>query len=191
MATDLQADPTTDVAFWSKIVEQRREERVDFRTTGSIYPLGNEGTDPVSAPLKIWTVNVSTTGVQVRSFSELDSNCKRVLVQLLMPEMKGTLIEGTVIHAKQETATYLNGKEKESFLYGLQFICLVDKATVREELLSISPAFMKGEASPPETGPTSPVAVTVDKLAKDVESRLPFLSAIGLAVVYSALTFAF
>ncbi len=191
METEIEQNLTTGVASWSKIVEQRLEERIDFRTTGSIYPLGSEGTDPVSAPMKIWTVDVSTTGVQVRSYSELDSNCKRVLVRLIMPEMKGTLIEGTVIHAKQETATFLNGKEKDSYLYGLQFTRLVEEKTIPKELLGTPSALMKGEASLLETNPTSSVAVTVDRLARDVESRIPFLSAVGLVVVYVAMMLVF
>ncbi len=188
MDSGLQSDTIADISTWSKIVEQRQEERIDFRTIGSIYPLADEGTDPVSAPIKVWTMDVSTTGALIRSYSELDSNCERVLIQLVMPQLNELLIEGTIVRSKQSIAKYINGKEKESYLYGVNFTRIIEKVTISEGLLNAPHVSVESETAPSKVDQST---TTVEKLNGDVESSLPVLSAIGLIVVYAALLLIF
>lgn len=183
MDSETQTDTTPETSAWSEFIEQRQEERIDFRTYGSLYPLGDEGTEPVSAPLKIWTVDVSTTGALVRSYAELDNNCKRVLVQLVMPQLSDSLIEGKIMRSQQDVAIYLTGKEEESYIYGIQFTHIIKKSTVPVELLTV-PHIAVDDKTPT-------VVKIVENITRDAESQIPFLSAIGIVVVYAALMFMF
>lgn len=186
----VKAESPTDVHFWSRIVEQRRESRVDFRTTGFAFPLKPEGLAPLGAPVRIWTVDVSTTGALVRCYEKIES--QRVLVELVMPQMAGSFIEGSIARSSEETARYLNGKERKSFLYGIQFTRLVKKDAVPQDFLKHGKSFKSVDelsqlsADQELLPPSEETATTIVR-----RSLVPLLAAIALVVVNLALWFAF
>lgn len=117
-----------DLSRWSEMVDRRSENRVNFRTTGAMYLLGDDGQLPASAPIRIWTADVSATGALVKSFEELHHG--RVLIELLMPELGDSLIEGRVTHRKMEQIEHLNGYKEISHLYGVHFERFIPKASL-------------------------------------------------------------
>lgn len=185
-----KAESRTDVHFWSRIVEQRREARVDFRTTGFAFPLKPEGLAPLAAPVRIWTVDVSTTGALVRCYEKIES--QRVLVELVMPQMAGAFIEGTIARSSEETARYLNGKERRSFLYGIQFTRLIKKDSVPQDFLEHGKSFKSVDELSQLSADQEQLPSSVDASKSNVrQSLVPLLAAIAMIVVNLALWFAF
>ncbi len=171
--------------FWSEIVEQRQEGRVDYRSTGNAFPLAEAGLFPVSSSVRFWTVDVSTTGALIRTYTPL--KCQRMLIELFMPQLSNSVIEVKVVREKDTESQKLNGKVEESFLYGLKFMRVINKEAV------VFDQFGKEEELPPQltTKSESFIESTAAKFVNDVDSNIPFLAAIGLVVVYSSLLFVF
>ena len=130
-------EPISDLKSWSDMVNNRREKRIEFRTTGTIFPPLD---DPTSEDAKIatfpatkvWTVDVSTNGALVKSFQPIPQ--QRVLLELLMPELSGSIIEGELVRQETETVRHLNGKEETAYLHGVQFKKFVTKSEVANHL---------------------------------------------------------
>lgn len=139
-ATDLMPEDceTQSVmqSFWSRIIEQRREERLDFRTTGYAYALADMGTQPIAHPIRIWTVDVSTMGALVRSYQPLSA--QRLLIDLFMLQLSNAVIEARVVRVSEEMSRYLNGRDRMSYLYGLQFSRLISRDTITWNDLNVT-----------------------------------------------------
>lgn len=116
---------------------QRQEERVDFRTTGFAYQLPEEGLEPVGPAIRVWTVDVSTIGCMMRCNQEVQS--KRIMLKLILPDMEETVIEASIVRNLEERAKLLNGKEKNSYLYGVKF----DRRLCVDELGFTLPAMVE------------------------------------------------
>lgn len=112
--------------------ENRYEDRVDFRTTGFAYTLGEEGFQPTEPPIRIWTVDVSTMGSLIRSYEPILSD--RVLIKLFLPQLKETVIEAYIVRNLQDKAKLLNGKHQDSNLYGVKFTKMLPLSELEEEL---------------------------------------------------------
>lgn len=189
MTSEESAEVHPDLKTWSEIVENRREERFDFRTTGFVFPLKEEGMEASQAPVRIWTVDVSTTGALVRSYEPIAA--ERVLVELVLPQMAGSLIEGKLVRSKEDVAKYVNGKELNSYLYGIQFTTLVERKSVPAELLDHGKSFTRVDTLANRVVPEAVVGEEseTEHVAEPGSSLVAILSAIGLAVVYAALEF--
>lgn len=171
--------------FWSRLVEQRREDRVDFRTTGHAYVLGPSGFTPIEQPVRIWTVDVSTTGALVRTYSPITS--QRLLIELVMPQLAGSLIEAKVVRRLQDVARYLDGKDQASYLYGLRFSRIIKKS-----LMSEPPKPVELPHPPTAEVISIPVAQSRAKRAiAKIRSLIPLLSVFGIVAIYAAMEICF
>lgn len=124
------ASPTSapNVEFWARFVEQRREERLDFRTTGHAFELADSGMTPQSSAIRIWTIDVSTMGAKILCERPIES--KRLLVHLYMPQLRDSLIEAGVKRSFTEQSQYITGKQRTIYVYGLQFFRILSKDAV-------------------------------------------------------------
>ena len=120
-----------DLTKWSEIVDKRAEQRVEFRTTGALYLLKADGELASPVPIRVWTTDVSATGALIKSFEKFDHS--KVLIELLMPELDGSLIEGRVVHQKQSITEHLNGLQEVSQLYGVHFEKFVPRSILSRD----------------------------------------------------------
>lgn len=156
--------PGADRIFWSSLVDQRREQRVDFRTTGKAYLLEKSGMTTHSEPVRIWTVDVSTSGCLIRSYEPIENS--RVLLELVLPQLSGALIEARVVRNLDDVARYVDGKSRVSYLYGTQFLRVVSKNLLVVDIPE------KPVVQPEESGESIPAVEDTDKPQNSIVGRI-------------------
>ncbi len=169
--------------FWTEIVEQRREGRVDFRATGNAFPLGESGDEPLGGSVRFWTVDVSTTGALIRICSPLE--CQRMFIELFMPQLANSLIEVKVVRTLEDDSQALSGKFEASFLYGLQFLQIVSKDDVGFENFERTTEVPFQQQTEPEIDST-PIA---ERFFSDTNSKIRLTAAMTLVVLLSGVLF--
>ncbi|TWT57860.1 hypothetical protein KOR42_12270 [Thalassoglobus neptunius] len=122
------ASASEKLSAWSDIVEKRRELTTNFRTTGAIYSLPDEGFAPVCPPQRIWTIDLSNTGAVIKSYRSIEQD--RVLLDLLIPELAGSIVEGRIVKREQEPALQVEAQSDEAFEYRVEFLKFVPRSAM-------------------------------------------------------------
>ena len=119
-----------DLERWSDLVTSHQDSCTEFRTTGALYLLGEEGLRPESGAMRVWTVDVSSKGARLKSFTEFENS--RVLLELLMPELSESLIEAELVEHDVVTSKLINGQEETTYLYDAKFFDFHTRDSVPE-----------------------------------------------------------
>lgn len=167
----------------------RREERVDFRTTGLAYQLSDKGLDVVGTPVRVWTLDVSTIGCLMRSQKEFPED--RLLLRLFLPQLRETIIEAKVARKLKEKSRSLNGKEAESHLYGMEFINMLKLADLEAKLphLPKESKADSGEADAEDQQAESATTPTIDipQEKSEIDFRVVTVAALACATLLAVL----
>lgn len=185
--------------------ERRESPRIAYRTVG--FAVSHfESLDPDSVEVTtIWTENFGMGGVLVIAREELAGD--KVLLKLLLPQLGDTLVECRIVHFGVREPAGPGPQQGVTYYYGMKFgNRLVENdlpKSVRRALAEAAEHHRSGKAAVPATrnepvspadspSPLSQEALTVERLKgseafsePERDSLIPFLSAIGLVVIYA------
>jgi hypothetical protein len=124
-------------------------------------------------PVEVWPHKVSQDSATVTSREEIQDD--RVVVQLAVPECAGKLIDARVLHRSRYDQLSVTGDLEKCYFCSLQYLRIWNEAVVH---MSLSTAFHLAAGGGVEL-------ITSHSHTSD-NSLVPFLSALGLAVVYAS-----
>jgi len=154
-------------------LERRRHPRREVQSPGTAFLLCRSSV--MAVPVR--TKNISEGGVLIVAEEELRGD--RMLLQLSLPKFDGMLVECDVRHQSCFEQELITGKSRRLYAYGLEFGRVLQMSDVHETLLAAFPKSIDHRGRPARASRTPRDDSTS-------ESLVPFLSALGLAVVYAS-----
>ena len=128
---------------------QDRDPRVDLRTVAKAVEVFD--VDALGPPFRVWTMDLSTSGVKVVSLQQIKS--PRILLQFTAPEFEGDTYVCDVIHQSIKREKLGKGLRTQ-YTYGLSF-------TARVESGRYLPVFENDREDSPESAASQTVDTQV------------------------------